>query len=117
MVAFKKLPCVAVDPLDEASMRFSDMRTPITSSNWNDGKFGNDDSTTDSCCYFLGTFDSKSHMSTHPISISRSFVAEDCGDVPIKVTDSNESLEPGTLTCRSLFLYGSDAHYFVLESG
>ncbi len=39
------------------------------------------------------------------------------GDSPVKVPDSDESLEPSPLSSRSLFLYRSDAHDLVFECG
>ena len=72
------------------------MVTPVTSSNGDDRQLGDDDGTSDGGSNFLGDLDTET-------------------DVTVKVTDSNESLESGSLTGRGLLLNGRDGHDFVLQ--
>ena len=79
-------------------MRLTESSTPVTPSDGNNGELGEDDSTTDSGGDFLGALDTET-------------------DVTVKVTDSDESLETGTLTGTSLLLDGHDLHDLILELG
>ena len=77
-------------------MGFLNVVTPVTSSNGDDRQLGDDDGTSDGGSNFLGDLDTET-------------------DVTVKVTDSNESLESGSLTGRGLLLNGRDGHDFVLQ--
>jgi len=75
---------------------FSDLVPPVSSSNWNDGQFGQDNSSTNCSGYFLGALDSKT-------------------DVSVEVANGNESLETSSLTSPSLLLDRHDLQHLVLE--
>jgi hypothetical protein len=77
-------------------MGFTELGTPVTSSNGDDGELGEDDSASNGGCDFLCTFN------TEP-------------DVAVKVTDCDEGLETGTLTGTGLLLDGHDFHDLVLK--
>lgn len=79
-------------------MGFTESSTPVTSSDGNDREFGKDDGAANGSCDFLCALDAETNMA-------------------IKVTDSNESLEAGTLTSTSLLLHRHDFHNLVLELG
>lgn len=74
------------------------MVTPVSPPDGDDRQLGNNDGTPDGGGDLLGALDSET-------------------DVTVKVTDSNESLESGSLTGRSLLLDGSDRHDLVLQTG
>ena len=79
-------------------MRLTKVGTPVTSSYGDNGELGEDDGATDGGGDFLGALDTET-------------------DVTVKVTDSDESLETGTLTGTSLLLDGHDLHDLILELG
>lgn len=66
-------------------VRKTQVGTPVTSSDWQNAQLGDDDSSTDGSCNFLGGLDTKS-------------------DVSLRVTNDNDGLESGTLTGTSLLL-------------
>ena len=70
-------------------VRSTQVGTPVTSSNWDNGQLGDDNSSTDGSCDFLGGLDTET-------------------DVSLRVTDDNDGLESGTLTGTGLFLDGLD---------
>ena len=72
--------------------------TPVSSSDRDDGELGSDDGTTDGSGNLLGALDTETK-------------------VAVRVTDGNESLEPGALTGTGLLLNGHDLHDLVLELG
>jgi len=77
---------------------FTEGSTPVTSPDGDDGQFGEDDSAADGGSDFLGALDTET-------------------DVTVKVTDSDEGLEAGTLAGAGLLLHGHDLHDLVLEFG
>lgn len=77
-------------------MGSSDLVTPVSSSDWDDGELGENDGSSDSGSNFLSALDSKT-------------------DVTIAVSDDDKSLESGSLTGSSLFLNGHDLHDFILD--
>lgn len=79
-------------------MGFTERGTPVTSSYRDNRQFCEDDRTADGGSYFLRTLDTES-------------------DVPVKVTNGNESFESSTLTGTSLLLDGHNFHDFILEFG
>lgn len=79
-------------------VRLSNVRTPVTPSNGYDRELGRNDGTSDGGSNLLGGLDTETN-------------------VAVKVTNGNESLEPGPLTGRSLLLDGHDLHDLVLEGG
>jgi len=78
------------------SVWLSNVRTPVTSSDGDNGEFGGDDGTSDGGSDFLGTLDTETN-------------------VTVEVTDGNGSLESGSLTGRRLFLDWGDGHDLVLQ--
>ena len=74
------------------------MSTPVTSTDGDDRQLGKDDGTTDGSCDFLCALDTKTN-------------------VAVKVTNSNECFETGTLTGTGLLLDGHDLHDFILKLG
>ena len=78
-------------------MGLSDLVTPVSTTDRDDGELGQDDCSTDSSGYFFGALDTKTNMA-------------------IEVTNGNESLESGSLTGTSLFLNWHDLKNLVLES-
>jgi len=78
------------------SVRSSDLISPISSSDWNHREFGQNDSTTNGCGNFFGTFNSKTQMS-------------------VVISNNDKSFESGSLSCSGLFLYRHDLHYFVFQ--
>merc|ERR1712050_238295 len=79
-------------------MGLSEFVSPVSTSNGNDRKFGQDNGTTDGSGDFFGTFHSES-------------------DVTSSITDSDDSLEASTLTGTGLFLDRLNFQNFVLERG
>ncbi len=93
------------------------MGTPITSTSGDDGEFRDDDGSSDGGSDFLGAFDTETDVtksSSQPCTI---LTERDAIDLPVEVSNSDESLEPRPLPSRSLFLNRSDAHDLVLEGG
>jgi hypothetical protein len=66
-------------------VRLTEVGTPVSSSDWDDAEFGNDNGGADSSGDFLGGLDSKTNMS-------------------LRVSDDNDSLESSSLTGTGLFL-------------
>ena len=79
------------------SMRLTKFISPVTTSDWHDRELGQDNCTADSSSNFLGALDTKA-------------------DMTIFVTDSDNSLESGTLTSTGLLLDGLDLQNFILSS-
>jgi hypothetical protein len=79
-------------------VRLTKGRTPVTSPHGNDGKFGEDDGASNGSRNFFSALNTQSNMS-------------------VRVTDSNEGLEAGTLTGTSLLLHRHDLHDLILELG
>ena len=77
-------------------VRITELSTPVTSSDGDDGEFCEDDGTTNGSCNFLRALDTQT-------------------DMTIEVTDSNEGLESRTLTGTGLLLNGHDLHDLVFE--
>jgi hypothetical protein len=77
-------------------MDSTDSGTPITSSDWDDVHLGAYKSTLDSNLDFLGQFDSET-------------------DVALSVSNSDDSLESGSLSSLGLLLDGKDAHDLIGE--
>jgi len=75
---------------------FADLVTPVASSDWNEGKLGDDEGTLDGNLDLLGELYAKT-------------------DVAGVVTDDNDGLETGTLTGLGLLLDGNDLHDLVTE--
>jgi len=76
----------------------TEVGTPVTSSDGNDGELGNDDGGTDGGRDFLGGLDTETN-------------------VALRVTDDDDGLEAGTLTGTGLLLDGLDLHDLILELG
>lgn len=70
-------------------MWLTEVGTPVTSSDWDDGELGDDDGGADGCGDFLGGLDAET-------------------DVAGRVTDDNDGLEAGALTGTGLLLDGLD---------
>ena len=77
-------------------MGFTELGTPVASSDGDDGEFCEDDSTTNCGCDFLRALDTQTNMA-------------------IGISDSNEGLESRALTGTGLLLNGHDLHDLVLE--
>jgi hypothetical protein len=77
-------------------MRLTNFISPVTTSDWHDRELGQDNCTADSSSNFLGALDTEA-------------------DMTIFVTDSDNSLESGTLTSTGLLLDGLDLQNFILE--
>merc|ERR1719192_2085082 len=77
-------------------MDVTELVTPITSTDGHKTKLGINKGTLDSNLDFLGDLDSKTDVASH-------------------ITDSNNSLEAGSLTGSGLLLNGDDLHDIVLE--
>ena len=77
-------------------MGFTELGTPVTSSDGDDGELCEDDGTTDGGCDFLRALDTQT-------------------DMTIGISNSNEGLESRTLTGTGLLLNGHDLHDLVLE--
>ena len=70
-------------------MRLTEVGTPVTPSDGDDGELGDDDSGADGSCDFLGGLDTET-------------------DVALGITNDDDSLETGTLTGTGLLLDGLD---------
>ena len=70
-------------------MRFTEVGTPVSTSNRKDGEFGNDNGGTNGGCDFFGGLDSET-------------------DVTFVVANDHDGLESSSLTGTSLFLDGFD---------
>ena len=70
--------------------------TPVTSSDGDEGKLGSDEGTLNGDLDFLSDLDTET-------------------DVTVVITDGNESLEAGTLSGLGLLLDGDDLHDLILE--
>lgn len=70
-------------------VRKTQVGTPVSTTNWQNAQLGDDDSSTDSSCDFLGGLDTET-------------------DVSLRITDDNDGLETSTLTGTSLLLDGLD---------
>ena len=79
-------------------MRRTEVGAPITTTNWDDRKLGEDDCTADCRCDFLCALDAET-------------------DMAVKVPDGNEGLETSALASACLFLHGHNLHDFILEVG
>jgi hypothetical protein len=66
-------------------VRLTKIGTPVSSSDWNDAEFGNDDGGADGSGDFLGGLDSETYMS-------------------LRVSDDNDGLESSPLTSTGLLL-------------
>ena len=75
--------------LNGDGVRLTKVGAPVTSTDRNDGKLGNDDGGADGGSDFLGGLDTET-------------------DVTLGVTDNDDSLEAGTLTGTGLLLDGLD---------
>lgn len=78
-------------------MGFAHFAAPVATTNGNDGELGRNDSAANGGGDFLRALHAQSNMS-------------------VVITDSDESLETGTLTGTSLLLDGRDLQDFVLEA-
>ena len=78
-------------------VRFTEVGTPVATTNWHDGEFGDDDSRADSSSDFLRRLDTKSDMS-------------------LAVADDNDSLESRTLTSTCLLLHWLDLFTYPLAT-
>jgi len=74
----------------------TDLVTPIAATNGNNGELSTDDSSSDGVGNLFGAFDAQT-------------------DVSVRVSNDDESLEAGSLSCAGLFLDRHDLHNFVLE--
>lgn len=83
--------------LDWDGVGFSEVGSPVSSTDGDDGQLGEDDGSTDGGSDFLGALDSET-------------------DVSGTVSDDDESLEPGPLTGTGLLLDWHDLHHLILES-
>lgn len=79
-------------------MGATNLVTPETAPDGNDGELGQDDGAADGGGHLLGAFDAET-------------------DVPVVVSDGDESLEAGALTGTSLLLDRHDLEDFVLQGG
>jgi len=79
-------------------MGFSDLVTPVSTTHRDDGQLGEDDSSSNGSSHLFGAFDAEAN-------------------VTIAVTDSDESLEPRTLTGARLLLDGHDLQNLILQAG
>jgi hypothetical protein len=70
-------------------VRFTEVGTPVASSDGKDGELRDNDGGTDGSCNFLGCLDAES-------------------DMTLAVTDDNDGLESSSLTGTGLFLDGLD---------
>jgi len=75
--------------LDGQRVRLSEVGTPVTTTDRDNGQLGNDDGGADGSCDFLGGLDSET-------------------DVTSRVTDDNDGLETCALTGTGLLLDGLD---------
>lgn len=79
-------------------MGLTEVGTPVTTADGNDGKLGKVDSAADGGGDFLRALDTET-------------------DVTVEVTDGNERLEAGALTSTGLLLDRHDLHDLILELG
>ena len=79
-------------------MGTTDLVTPESSSDGNNGELGQDDGAANSGCYFLGALDAEA-------------------DVAVRVADGDEGLEASALTGAGLLLDRHDLQHLVLKSG
>ena len=79
-------------------MGTTDLVTPESSPDGNDGELGQDDGAANGGCHFLGALDAET-------------------DVAVRVADGDEGLEAGALTGAGLLLDGHDLQNLVLEGG
>ena len=79
-------------------MRFSDLVSPESPPDRDDGELSQDDGATDSGGHLLAALDSQPH-------------------VAVVVSDGDESLEPGPLSGPGLLLHRHDLQHFVLQGG
>ena len=79
-------------------VRLTEVGTPVTTTDGDNGELGDDDGSADGGRDFLGGLDTETN-------------------VALGVTDDNDSLEAGTLTGTGLLLDGLDLHNLVLELG
>lgn len=77
-------------------MWFTDFVSPISTTNWNNRQFSQNDGTTDGCGNFFAALNTKT-------------------DVTIAITDSNESLKTCTLTSTGLFLDWHNFQNFIFQ--
>jgi len=77
-------------------VRVTELSSPVTSPDGDDGEFCEDDGTANGSCDFLRALDTQT-------------------DMTIGITNSNEGLESSTLTGTGLFLNGHDLHDLVFE--
>ena len=77
-------------------VRFTELSTPVTSSDGDDGKFCKDDCATNGGCDFLRALDTQT-------------------DMAIEISDSNKCLESRTLTGTGLLLNRHDLHDLIFE--
>merc|ERR1719367_719446 len=77
---------------------FTDLITPESPPDWDNGQLSEDNSSSDGGGHLLAALDSQS-------------------DVPVVVADGNKSLEPGPLTGTGLLLDGHNLHDVILERG
>lgn len=78
-------------------MHVTDLVTPVTSADWNEGKLGAHEGSLDGNLDFLGKLDSET-------------------DMAVVVTDNDDSLEAGSLTGLGLLLNRDDLHDFVRKA-
>lgn len=74
----------------------SDLVTPVSSSDWDDGELGGLETVLDGNLDFFSALDSES-------------------DVSVSISNSNDGLESGSLSGSGLLLDGSNLHYFITE--
>jgi hypothetical protein len=77
-------------------VRSTQVGTPVTSSDWDDGQLGNDNGSLDGGSNFLGGLDTQTN-------------------VTVGVTNDDNSLHSGSLTGSGLLLDRSDLHDIVLQ--
>ena len=75
----------------------TDLVTPVSTKDWNNGELGLHDGTTDSGGHLLGALHAEADMTVH-------------------VTNDNEGLELHALTSGGLLLHRLDLHDLILES-
>jgi len=79
-------------------MGFTDLVTPIASSDGDDGQLREDDGASNRSCHLFGAFDAETN-------------------VAVGIADGDESLEPRTLTGTRLLLDGHDLQHLILQAG
>ena len=95
---------------------FTDLVTPVTTTNWNDRELGQNNGTTNSSGNFFWTLDSQTNM-TIVITNSCWWNWLECeNEIEINVKLTNKSLEASTLTSSGLFLDRHDLQYLILKS-